>query len=306
MAIQRELWVNAITENLWKGFEAMRHVGTDDSTFVESKTIHIPAAGSTKVTRGNVTYPVTAVEREDHELSYDLTNFEIGPVRLGWADGLQLSYNKVQSVTNDFMGNMAEHMQRYICSQWYSYQASTLVSTSGATATNWLTGASANTSLHSITGADVRSAAEILDRDKFPMNDRFLILDYKMFWQLLGDLTYNPARLEIVAGLSATIDNIYGFKVIQFPYVAAIGITNGIVVPEATDGSIAWTGGNRPLGLAFHKSAVSFAFTGIKPFTNNDDSSMFGDILSASVYGGGKYRRYGKEGVVGIKAIKIA
>ena len=305
MAIQRELWVNAITENLWKGFEAMRHVGTDDSTFVESKTIHIPAAGSTKVTRGNATYPVTAVERQDNEISYDLTNFEIGPVRLGWADGLQLSYDKVQSVANDFMGNMTEHMQRYICSQWYAYQASTLVSTTGATAANWLSGATVNTNLHGLTGADVRKAAEILDRDKFPMNDRYLLLDYKMFWQLLGDLTYNTARLEVVAGLSATIDNIYGFKVIQFPYVAAIKSDNDIVVPVATNGSIAWTGGNRPLGLAFHKSAVSFAFTGVKPFTNNDDSAMFGDVLSASVYGGGKYRRYGKEGVVGIRATKI-
>ena len=305
MAVQQELWVNAITENLWKGFEAMRHVATDDSTYVNAKTVHIPSAGATTVTRENATYPVTATERTDQEVSYNLTNFEVGPIRLGWADDLQLSYNKVQSVAADFMGNLNEHMQKYICSQWYSYNAATLVSTTGGTAANWLTGATA-ANLCGLTGADVRKAAEILDKQKFPMGDRYLLLDYKMFWQLLGDLTYNTARLEVVAGLSATIDNIYGFKVIQFPYVAAIKAANTIVVPGAADGSIAWTDGNRPLGLAFHKSAVSFAFTSVKPFSNNSDSSYFGDVLSASVYGGGKYRRYGKEGVVGIKAIKKA
>jgi len=304
MAIQTEVWLPSIQENLFKGFEVMRHVASDDSSYVQNKTVHVPNAGAAPiVTRGNTTYPVAITERTDVDVKYDLANFEIGPVRLGWADGLQLSYNKVQSITNDFMGNMSEHMQKYICSQWYTYAASTIIDTTAtATETNWLGGAAAG-ALKVMKGRNVRKAAEILDRQKFPANDRYLLLDYMMFWQLLGDVSYNDARIEVLGGFQATIDNVYGFKVIQLPFVAAVDAVGAANVhaPAAADGSFTFGANSRPIGLAFHKSAVSFAWTAPKPFAQNNDPTMFGDVLSASVYGGGKYRRTSANGVVAIR-----
>jgi hypothetical protein len=307
MAIQTEVWIPAIEDNLYKGFEVMRAVASDDSSYAQNTTVHVPNAGASPiVTRGNSTYPVTIAERTDADVSYDLTNFEIGPVRLGWADGLQLIYDKVASVTNDFMGNMLEHMQKYICSQWWTYDSDLIVSTSHAslTATNWL-GGTASGSLKLLTGDNVRQAAEILDREKFPSGDRYLLLDYKMYWQLLKDVSYNDTRIEVLGGFQSTIDNIYGFKVIQLPFVAAVSANTGSVTmiePSATDGSFTFTTNHRPIGLAFHKSAVSFAWTAPKPFSQDNDPTMFGDILSASVYGGGKYRRTSANGVVAIRA----
>jgi hypothetical protein len=306
MAVQKQVWLPAIQENLYKGFEVLRSVASDDSAYVNNITVHVPNAGAAPtVTRGNSTYPVAITERADADVDYNLTNFEIGPVRLGWADGLQLSYNKVQSITSDFMGNMSEHMQKYICSQWYTYDASTIVSTTAtATALNWLGGA-ATGDLRVLKGADVRKAAEILDRQKFPSNDRYLLLDYKMYWQLLADVSYNTNRIEVLGGFQSAIDNIYGFKVIQLPYVAAVSANSGAVTtytPNALDGSFTYVAASRPIGLAFHKSAVSFAWTAPKPFSLDGDPTMFGDILSASVYGGGKYRRSSANGVVAIRA----
>ncbi len=306
MAIQTEVWLPAIQDNLYKGFELIRTVASDDSSYVQNKTVHVPNAGAAPtVTRANSTYPVAITERTDTDVNYDLTNFEIGPVRLGWADGLQLSYPKVQSITNDFMGNMSEHMQKYICSQWWEYSASRLISTtSTTTATNWL-GTGATGSLRVLTGDDVRKAAEALDRDKFPAGDRYLLLDYKMYWQLLKDVSYNDARIEVLGGFQSTIDNVYGFKVIQLPFVAAVtanDTTATMITPTAADGSFTWAAANRPIGLAFHKSAVSFAWTAPKPFSQNNDPTMFGDILSASVYGGGKFRRTSANGVIAIRA----
>jgi len=306
MAVQTEVWLPAVQENLYKGFELLRTVASDDSAFVNNKTVHVPnAAASPKVSRGNTDYPVSIVERNDTDVDYSLTNFEIGPVRLGWADGLQLSYNKVQSVVNDFMGNLNENMKNYILSQWWTYNANTIVSTTGTgTTANWL-GGSASGNLKKLLGADVRKAAEILDRQKFPMGDRYMILDYKQFWELMEDVAYNAARLEVVAGLPATIDNIYGFKVIQLPYVLALTAntsTSDPITPTAADGSFSFTTNHRPTGLAFHKSAVSYAWTAPKMMTQNDDPTMFGDVMSATVYGGGKYRRTNANGVVAIRS----
>jgi hypothetical protein len=287
MAVNKQIWLPSIEENLHKGFEVLRTVASDDSAYVNNITVHVPNAGAAPtVTRGNSTYPVAITERADADVDYNLTNFEIGPVRLGWADGLQLSYNKVQSITNDFMGNMSEHMQKYICSQWYAYSASTIQSTTAtATETNWL-GGLATGALRVLKGSDVRKAAEILDRQKFPSNGRYLTLDYMMFWQLLADVSYNDGRIEVLGGFQSTIDNIYGFKVIQLPFVAALSAndtTATMMTPNAADGSFTFTANSRPIGLAFHQSAVSFAWTAVKPFSNNEDATHFSDILSASV-----------------------
>lgn len=305
MGIQKEVWLPFIQENLYKGFELVRNVAQDDSVYVTNATVHIPNAGAAAdVNRDNTSYPVSISERTDTTITYDLHSFQMGPRRLGWSDSLQLSYNKMSSLAADFVGNINERIKDYTLSQWWTYNANTIVSTSGtATTTNWLGGSAAG-SLKHLTGADVRSAAKILDRQKFPATERYLLLDPDQFWQLLGDMAYNSDRIEVVAGLSATVDTIYGFKVIQLPYVAAVSANTGtasMIVP-GTDGSYSYTSTNRPAGLAFHKSAVSYAYTPIKVFTNSQQPEYFGDLTSAEIFGGGKYRRTDAEGVVAIRS----
>lgn len=303
MAVQKENWIPAIEENLYKGLEAIKMVSTDDSAFRNGSTIHIPSAGtSAVVTKGNSTYPVSITERTDQEISYTLSNYEIGPVRLGWADKIQLSYDKVMSVTNDFMGNLSNRIAIELMAAWYYKATASLVPTTGtSTTTNWL-GGSATGALKNIIGADVRSAAAILDKQLVPSNDRFLLLDYNMFWQLLGDLSYNADRVEIVAGLPMTMIPIYGFKVIQMPYVASVTTSDVIKTPSTTDGSFTFASGDRPIGLAVQKSCLSMALTDVEGFDGANRPEYFGDVLSASLFGGGKYRRYDGKGSVAIRA----
>lgn len=303
MAIQKEFWVPAIEENLNKGLEAIRMVSVDDSPFSNGSTIHIPSAGtSATVSKGNSTYPVAITERTDQEISYTMSNYEIGPVRLGWADALQLSYDKLSSITNDFMGNLSYRMAIEFMAAWYYKATGSLVATSGtSTTTNWL-GGSASGSLKHITGADVRNAASILDKQLVPQADRYLLLDYAMFWQLLGDLSYNADRVEVQAGLPTTVLPIHGFTVIQMPYVASVNTSDVIKTPAAADGSFTFASTDRPIGLAVQKSCLSMATTPIKAFDGMDKPEYFGDVLSASVRAGAKYRRYDGKGTVAIRA----
>jgi len=305
MAIQKEVWLPAIEENLYKGIEVIENVATDDSTYVNNKTVHIPNAGAAPtVSRGNSTYPAAIVERTDTDVDYTLTNFEIGPVRLGWADGLQLSYNKVQSITNDFMGNLSETIRNYFLSQWYSYDASTIIDTTGtATTTNWL-GGSATGSLKHLIGADVIKAARIMDQMKMPAGDRYLLVDPVQWWQLIQDFGYNAARVGVTGGFPSTIEPMFGFTVIQIPFVAAVDANTGgtVIVPTAADGSFTFAAANRPIALAIQKSAVSWAKTNVETWTAQG-GGMFGESLEASLYGGSKYRRTDKKGIVAIRSV---
>jgi len=307
MAVQRELWLNTIEGHLYKGFEAIKAVATDDSAFVNATKVHIPNAGAMPKVRRNVnSFPYATTERADTTVEYSLLPFRIGPVRLGWSDLLQLSYDKFQDVVKDQMGGLDEAIKDWAISQWWTHNAGAadrLVSTTAtAVELNWLNSGGGN--LKVMTGADVRKAGAILNKEKFPATDRYLIADYVMFRQLLDDVSYNAARIEIVGGLSATIDNIYGFKVFQLPYVAAVSANSGTVTTIAPndDSTITHDTNARPVALAFHKSAVGFAWTTPKVFDNTNDADYFGDKLSAEVYGGGKYRRADGKGVVAIRA----
>jgi hypothetical protein len=307
MAIQKEFWIPAIEENLYRGIELIANVATDDSAYVNNTTVHVPNAGAApSVSRGNSTYPVAISERTDADINYDLTNFEIGPIRVGWADQMQLSYDKVKSVTNDFMGNMSEALRNYLLSQFMvtSTTSNTVATTGSSTETNWL-GGDATGSLKHLIGANVRSAAKLLDKAKFSYSDRYLLVDYAQFWQLLGDITYNDARIGHIAGFPVTLDNIYGFTVVQLPYVGALSTNSAggtVIEPTAADGSYSFSANNRPVALAFHKSAVSWAKTSVKAFDQEQDPTMFGDILSASVFAGGQYRRSSADGVIMIRS----
>ena len=133
-------------------------------------------------------------------------------------------------------------------------------------------------------------------------DNRFLLLDYEMYWQLLADVAYNAARVEVIGGLTATIDLIYGFKVIQMPYVASVDTSDDIKTPAAAGGGFTFASTDRPIGLAIQKECVSFAMSPIEVFTDENNPTYYGSLLSSTVWAGGKYRRYDGKGVVAIRA----
>jgi len=304
MALQKEFWSPVIEENLTKGMEAIEMIATNETgTFLNNLTVHIPSSGALAgVIRGSTSLPVAVTSRTDTEITYDLTDFKIPPTLMNWAEKFQLSYDKMISLTRDLTGNLSQDVAKYIMSQWYYDAAASLVATTGtSTTTNWL-GGSATGSLKHITGADVRNAAKIMDGQKVRSDNRSLLLDYEMYWQLLADMSYNADRVEVVGGLTSTIDLIYGFKVIQMPYVASVDTSDDIKVPAAAGGGFTFASTDRPIGLAIQKDCASFALSPVEVFTNENDPTYYGSILSSTVYGGGKYRRYDGKGVVAIRA----
>lgn len=304
MPLQKHFWSPVINENLTKGMEVIGMIATDETgTFLNNKTVHIPSAGQLEgVVRGSTSLPIAVTSRTDNDLTYDLTDFKIPPTMMEWAEKFQLDYDKMSSLTKNITDNLSRDIAIYLMSQWYYKATASLVPTTGtSTTTNWL-GGSATGSLKHIIGADVRTAAKIMDGQGVAPNDRSLLLDYEMFWQLLGDMAYNADRVEVVGGLSATVDLIYGFKVYQMPYVASVTTSDVIKEPAAAGGGFTFASTDRPIGLAIQKDTASYAMSDVNIFTNEDDPTYYGSLLSGAVWAGGKYRRYDGKGVVAIRA----
>lgn len=296
MAIQQDLWLAEIQENLFKGLEAISIAATNDSAFVNGANVHIPNAGTpASVTKGNSTYPVAVAERTDNDLSYALTNYEIGPMRLGIADQIQLSYDKEKSLINDLMGGISERVARELMISWYHYTSGAYVTTTGSNYTAHATSATGNRK--GLTGADLRMAAGILDRQKMQMAERYLLVDSTMFWQLMDDLEYNADRVGVLGnGLQTAPGTPYGFTVIQMPTVVT-ATTAGVVNAYGAAGATT----DKAVALAIQKSAASWALTDVEMIDGLDrDPAYFGKLISATMYGGGSYRRYDKAGVVPI------
>ena len=84
MALNREIWINTITENFYPDNSFMAK-SIDDSAFVNNKTVHIPNAGKpSSVVINRSEKPAKIKEREDNELTYNIDELTTSPMWTRW------------------------------------------------------------------------------------------------------------------------------------------------------------------------------------------------------------------------------
>lgn len=295
--VAQQQWIKAIEENLFRGgLEAIALAGTDDSAYIQGEKVNIRNAGTpVAVTKGNRTYPVSISQRSDDTLTYDLTNYEMGPLRIDSVDQIQTSPSLLNSNVNDLLGSTSDRAARETMIAWYHYTTGKYVETSGD---NFVAHApSATGNRKGITGKDVLKAAAIMNAQKVKQNDRYLLVDSVMFAQLIADLSYNADRLEVVGGLQMILPPVFGFKVIEMPEVV-FAATAGTVRDYA--GTSATTT-DKAVALAVQKNCVSHAWSDTRVKIDTAASGYFAEaLIEAWKYGGGSYRRTDKKGVVPI------
>jgi len=302
MASEATIYLPTIEENLFGGLEPIRMSGTDDSAFIldNGKTVDLPQAGTHgSITKGNTSYPVTIADRSDADVTYSLTNVEIDPIRNTAFTQNNASYNRFASIINDATSGLGYWAARYILTQWYPgiATANSVNTTGTATYTTQCPGGSEV--VKSVDIQDIINCALILDKQVIPRDDgRNLILNASMYNSIFSNMSDNDylnfASRNLKTGL---VDSIHGFKVIMM--ADTLNITVGGVVSDP-DISPTGTTTSKSVGLAFHKSAVSYAMGDVNVFLNDGDAPNYGDVLSGTVFAGGKYRRTGKEGIVSL------
>lgn len=306
MSLQKELWLPIIEENLFAAWQTLTQLGKDDNNFVVKDAssryykVYIPQAGTMDgVVVNPTTYPLAVSERADDTLDYALDHLAMKPIRLGAWDVSLLSYNKMQSILNDFAGNIGEAQLYKTFVNWYvngATAAKRVLTTGGTMGAS--SAPSSTTAVKKLLFTDLLAGAKILDKQKIPKGNRKAVLPTDMFYQLHEDLLTGSYNINIIEkdGLTMLDQPLAGFQIYSFPKVVNVEQTTYAV--RAFDHVGATT--DREAGLLFHQDMVSVAKGDLNVYVNNGDPTMLGDILSAEAWIGGKYRRKDTLGVVPI------
>jgi hypothetical protein len=185
MALQKEIWINDIQENLFKGQEFMSS-SVDHSAFVDNAIVHLPQAGANPAVETNRSvFPATISERTDSEKTYALRNYSTDPIRLRNLDEIQTSYAKRSSILGQHTELLNETIGDNVCFDWGIATGARVLRTSGTAIVDALA-PSATGARKVVTRADIRNLAKVLDKDNVAMAGRMLLMQTDLYYQWLA------------------------------------------------------------------------------------------------------------------------
>jgi hypothetical protein len=304
MALDKEIWLPIVQENLFEGREKLAQIATNDNQYVVTGAdglfhkVYIPQAGEAdELVLNPSSYPLTVSERNDDVLEYQLDHLVMPPKRLGRYDAAKLSYDKMTSIIRDKYGRMGEGQLYKSFISWYiGKETAKYVETSGSNVLAHAPAATGNRK--ALTVADVQNAGLILDLQKIPAdNDRFLVLDAAMFWQLYNDIRTGNHNIRIIEkdGLTMLSEPFLGFNIVKFARVA-YATTAGVIRQLNQAGATT----DIAVGYAYHKKMVSYADGDFHLFDDPNSPIYLGGVMSAETWIGASYRRKDKKGIVPI------
>ena len=295
MAIQKELWQSTIVEGLFADNSFMSKAVNDDMYVNQGKKVHIPNAGSPgKVEVDRQTVPATVAKRTDVDVEYTLNELTTDPILLPYAETVELSYNKRNSLISQDRANLIEKAAEQMLYNW-APSASEFIRTTGAAVTAHTETTSGNRK--KLVKADVAALMLKFNQQNIPQEGRYLLLDADMYAQLLDDLSEADkwSFLQSANMQRGILGQLYSFNIMMrsrvLRYATGNTLTKWNVSGAATDNAA---------GLAWHEGSVSRALGEVKMFDSMDNPTYYGDVYSFLVRCGGAIRRNDKKGVLAL------
>ena len=297
MAVQKEIWQRTIVEGLFADNTFLSKAVNDDMYVNEGKKVHIPNAGAPAgVVLNRSELPASATKRADQDVDYNLNELTTNPILIPYADMVELSYNKRNSVIDQDRKQIIFYAAEALLKAWLP-GADERVKTTGQATAAWTP--SATGLRKKITPADVAALQLKMNADNVPQTDRFLLLDANMYQQLLDGMTQTQAigffqAADVKRGVMGML---YGFEVMVRSTVYRFA-ADGTLKDYNADGAATDYAG----GLAWQRDSLSRALGEVIMFDRVDDPLYYGDVYSFLVRVGGAIRRYDKKGVYAIVA----
>ena len=289
MALQKQIWLNSIVELLFASNTfAARSV--NHSAFVTDKTVHVPNAGSAPgVVKNRSTFPGTASQRTDYDLTYDINEYSTDPIHLQYSEEVELSYNKRESILKQMKAALADAVHADLVAAWVP-SGYAKVGTSGSAAPAHMSSSTGNR--NAMSKADVLAVKNLFDLDDVPQTGRCMLLDAVMYNQLMASLSDSEAAafLASVNAQKGVLGNLYGFDFYMRSTVLRVNAAGTTLNPTAA-------ATNSAAGIAWQEDCVSRAEGKHEIFDDSDNPLYYGDVMSALVRAGGHYMRNDKKGV---------
>ena len=295
MALQVEIWVKSIIEGLFANNTfAARSV--DHSEWANNKTVHVPNAGAApNVEKNRTEFPAKVTQRADVDLTYQMDEFTVDPVRIPHADEVELSYPKRESVIRQSRRKLAQDAHDSLIYDWIPAGV-TVVETLGEAVSAHTKGATGDRK--KMTKKTVEELQTLFDEQDIPEEGRCILLDARMYNQLLNSMTDSERNSFLVCAdpVRGVIGKYMGFDFYKRSKVAK----------TATDGTVKpWNAANAATdcaaGLAWHEDCVSRALGESVLFDDEGNPLYYSDILSFLQRAGGSSIRSDKKGVILIK-----
>lgn len=300
MAIQKEIWVKDIIDNLFKNNAFAMRSYNAGSYVLDGKVVHTPMAGSPSTVKKNLSsFPQAAVERVDQEQTYAIDAYYALPRRIANLEKYELSYDKRQSVIGEDQQNLIQEAMNGLLYRWAPAHANVIVTTGDAQTTDLLTGATGSRKL--FTKDALKAAAKRFDNAEFASFKKTALLTanhYHQFFESLSDAEKtnfnNVADLANgIVGRYMGIDIIMRSTVLRYRYAAS---TWTVVDEQAED--FAAGANDCAASLIYVETAVERAVGDVDVFDNQGQALYYGDVWSAMLRLGGRIRR--AAGVVAI------
>lgn len=295
MAVQKEIWQRTIIEGLFADNSFLSKAVNDDMYVNEGKKVHIPNAGAPSgVVVDRSSLPATVQKRIDVDVDYTLHELTTNPILIPYADMVELSYNKRNSVIDQDRKEIIFKAAEAMLAAWLP-AAANLVPTTGQGVAAWTP--SATGLRKKITPADVAALQLRMNADNVPQTDRYLLLDANMYQQLLDGMTQTQAigffqAADVKRGVMGML---YGFEVMVRSTVYRFAVDGTLKAIDA-DGAATDLAG----GLAWQRDSLSRALGEVIMFDQVNNPEYYGDVYSFLVRVGGAIRRYDKKGVYAI------
>ena len=296
MAVQKEIWQRTIIEGLFADNLFLSRAVNDDMYVNEGKKVHIPNAGAPSgVEKNRSVLPATVYKRVDQDVDYTLDELTTNPILIPYADMVELSYNKRNSVIDQDRKELIFKASEAILKSWFP-GSDKVVLTTGQGVPAWTP--SATGLRKKITPADVAALQLRMNADNVPVTDRYLLLDANMYQQLLDGMTQTQAlgffqAADVKRGVMGML---YGFEVMMRSSVYRFA-ADGTIKDYGAAGAATDMAG----GLAWQRESLSRALGEVIMFDQIDNPLYYGDVYSFLVRVGGAIRRYDKKGVYAIK-----
>lgn len=295
MAVQKEIWQRTIIEGLFADNSFLSKAVNDDIYVNEGKKVHIPNAGAPSgVVVDRSSLPATVQKRVDVDVDYTLHELTTNPILIPYADMVELSYNKRNSVIDQDRKEIIFKAAEAMLAAWLP-AAANRVSTTGQGVAAWTP--SATGLRKKITPADVAALQLRMNADNVPQTDRYLLLDANMYQQLLDGMTQTQAigffqAADVKRGVMGML---YGFEVMVRSTVYRFAADGTLKAIDANGAATDLAG-----GLAWQRDSLSRALGEVIMFDQVNNPEYYGDVYSFLVRVGGAIRRYDKKGVYAI------
>lgn len=297
MAIQKEIWLNDIVENLFPD-NAFYRQATDDSPFVlNGKTVHLPQSGNKPtVAKNRASLPAAIGQRTDTDVTYNLDEYTTDPILVKDSEEMEVSYTKRQSILEEHVRALNTTVGDHIAHAWSASGSANIVRTTGASVAAAAPGATGNR--QKVVLDDIIKLAEKMDEQGFPREERYLLLPTNMYYQLfeiseliswdkMGQNALPQGMMRKLLDFNVMArPSVLVYDNAATPAVKAVGASGGI------DDNLA--------ALAWHKSAVCFAQGETELYINEGVAEYYGDVFSAMVRAGGRQRRSDAQGVLAL------